>query len=38
MALGIQMVRAVNAIHDLGYLHNDIKSENFAMGLGKLSN
>eukprot|EP00292_Cryptomonas_paramecium_P008477 CAMPEP_0113708036 /NCGR_PEP_ID=MMETSP0038_2-20120614/28745_1 /TAXON_ID=2898 /ORGANISM="Cryptomonas paramecium" /LENGTH=275 /DNA_ID=CAMNT_0000633671 /DNA_START=175 /DNA_END=998 /DNA_ORIENTATION=- /assembly_acc=CAM_ASM_000170 len=32
--LGVQMVRAVEAIHELGYLHRDVKPSNFAMGVG----
>jgi len=31
--LGVQMVRAIEGMHDFGYLHRDIKPSNFAMGL-----
>ena len=32
MRLGMQMVRAIEGMHDHGYLHRDIKPSNFAMG------
>eukprot|EP00771_Trimastix_marina_P004020 gnl/Trimastix_PCT/75.p1 GENE.gnl/Trimastix_PCT/75~~gnl/Trimastix_PCT/75.p1 ORF type:complete len:517 (-),score=72.23 gnl/Trimastix_PCT/75:450-2000(-) len=33
--LGTQMVRAVEAIHRIGYLHRDVKPSNFAIGRGE---
>jgi len=33
LKLGLQMLRAIEAIHDLGYLHRDVKPSNYAMGL-----
>ena len=33
LKLGIQMLRAIEAVHDLGYLHRDVKPSNYAMGL-----
>jgi len=32
MALGLQMLRAIKEVHDLGYIHRDIKPGNFVMG------
>lgn len=32
MRLGMQMVRAIEGMHEHGYLHRDIKPSNFAMG------
>eukprot|EP01087_Luapelamoeba_hula_P019133 TRINITY_DN6297_c0_g1_i3.p1 TRINITY_DN6297_c0_g1~~TRINITY_DN6297_c0_g1_i3.p1 ORF type:complete len:863 (+),score=103.72 TRINITY_DN6297_c0_g1_i3:290-2878(+) len=32
--LGVQMLRAIQSVHELGFLHRDIKPGNFAMGLG----
>lgn len=32
MQLGIQMLRALKEVHELGYLHRDIKPGNFVMG------
>jgi len=32
MALGMQMLRAIKEVHDLGYLHRDIKPGNFVIG------
>eukprot|EP01095_Lingulamoeba_sp_RSL-Kostka_P009247 TRINITY_DN3185_c0_g2_i1.p1 TRINITY_DN3185_c0_g2~~TRINITY_DN3185_c0_g2_i1.p1 ORF type:complete len:360 (-),score=83.43 TRINITY_DN3185_c0_g2_i1:234-1313(-) len=34
LKLGLQMLRAIEAVHDLGILHRDIKPSNYAMGLG----
>eukprot|EP00658_Telonema_sp_P-2_P082968 TRINITY_DN886_c0_g1_i2.p1 TRINITY_DN886_c0_g1~~TRINITY_DN886_c0_g1_i2.p1 ORF type:complete len:549 (-),score=126.15 TRINITY_DN886_c0_g1_i2:403-2049(-) len=31
--LGVQMLSAIESMHDFGYLHRDIKPSNFAMGL-----
>eukprot|EP01114_Cavostelium_apophysatum_P015227 TRINITY_DN4106_c0_g1_i2.p1 TRINITY_DN4106_c0_g1~~TRINITY_DN4106_c0_g1_i2.p1 ORF type:complete len:567 (-),score=148.48 TRINITY_DN4106_c0_g1_i2:93-1793(-) len=31
--IGQQMLRAIEAVHNLGYLHRDVKPSNFAMGL-----
>eukprot|EP00656_Telonema_subtile_P051063 TRINITY_DN6782_c0_g1_i1.p1 TRINITY_DN6782_c0_g1~~TRINITY_DN6782_c0_g1_i1.p1 ORF type:complete len:517 (-),score=113.22 TRINITY_DN6782_c0_g1_i1:54-1604(-) len=31
--LGVQMLSAIENMHDFGYLHRDIKPSNFAMGL-----
>lgn len=33
--LGVQMLSAIENMHDFGYLHRDIKPSNFAMGLNK---
>ena len=31
--LAMQMIKAIEAVHTLGYLHRDIKPSNFAVGL-----
>jgi len=32
LRLGVQMVRATEAVHKLGYIHRDIKPSNFVIG------
>jgi len=34
LKLAMQMLKALEAVHDLGYIHRDVKPSNFAMGLG----
>eukprot|EP01113_Clastostelium_recurvatum_P020157 TRINITY_DN2395_c0_g1_i1.p1 TRINITY_DN2395_c0_g1~~TRINITY_DN2395_c0_g1_i1.p1 ORF type:complete len:527 (-),score=92.01 TRINITY_DN2395_c0_g1_i1:158-1738(-) len=34
LRLGQQMLQSLESVHDLGYLHRDVKPSNFAMGLG----
>ena len=36
--IGIQMVIALERIHDAGFIHRDIKPENVCLGLGKTTN
>ena len=38
--LGRQMIRAIQSLHEHGYLHRDVKPSNYALGLqpGKISN
>ncbi|GJP47697.1 hypothetical protein CLOM_g6869 [Closterium sp. NIES-68] len=33
--LALQMLRALRAMHDEGFLHRDVKPSNFAMGVGE---
>jgi len=33
LKLGIQMLKGIEAVHEFGYLHRDVKPSNFAMGL-----
>lgn len=32
LRLGLQILRAIQSIHDVGFLHRDVKPSNFAMG------
>lgn len=32
--IGIQMLKAIEAVHNLGYLHRDVKPSNFVLGTG----
>jgi predicted Ser/Thr protein kinase len=36
-AIGIQMVKSIQALHDAGFVHRDIKPSNFVMGRGENS-
>ena len=38
LRIGIQIVEAIKAIHNCGFLHRDIKPSNFAMGAGLNTN
>eukprot|EP00754_Rhynchopus_humris_P050988 Rhum_TRINITY_DN9267_c0_g1::Rhum_TRINITY_DN9267_c0_g1_i1::g.32589::m.32589 len=38
LMLSTQLVRLVQNVHEAGYLHRDIKPDNFAMGLGDKAN
>jgi len=38
LRLGIQILNGIEAIHDCGFLHRDVKPSNFAMGNTKSSN
>ncbi|KHJ91413.1 hypothetical protein OESDEN_08722 [Oesophagostomum dentatum] len=33
--VGVQMVEALKAVHDLGYLHRDVKPSNMCVGIGE---
>ena len=35
--LGYQMIERIEAIHQKGYVHRDVKPENYVMGLGAKS-
>ncbi|KAK0421995.1 hypothetical protein QR680_007305 [Steinernema hermaphroditum] len=37
ISLSYQSLEAINDLHSLGYIHRDIKPQNFAMGLGNSS-
>jgi tau tubulin kinase len=34
LRLGIQMITILESIHDMGYVHRDVKPSNFVLGLG----
>lgn len=36
LMLGVQMLERIKYLHDFGFLHGDIKPDNFLMGKGKL--
>ena len=38
MMLTFQMIRLIQNIHELGFIHRDIKPDNFVMGLGEKGN
>ncbi|KAA6403670.1 MAG: putative Casein kinase I [Streblomastix strix] len=37
LELGIQMIQRVKDLHEKGWIHRDLKPQNFVVGLGKLS-
>ena len=38
LMIGVQMIRALEKIHDAGYIHRDIKPGNVTLGIGSTTN
>ena len=38
LMVGVQMVRAIEKVHETGFIHRDIKPSNITLGLGHRTN